>query len=80
MVDWLPSVVITVVAVGLILWLVELVAPGSLRAWLSGESFPAPAPRRKVSRPRTIATWGAVALAALALVWLFRNVFLVSPA
>ena len=77
--DWLPSVMITVVALALIVGLVELVAPGSLRAWLSGESLPAPGPRRKVSRPRTIAIWGALALVALALVWLFRNVFLAPP-
>ncbi len=73
--DWLTSVVITVAALALIVWLVELVVPGWFRAWLSGESLPATAPRRNVSRPRTVATWGAVVLAALVLVWLFTFVF-----
>jgi hypothetical protein len=73
--DWLPPLVITVAALALIVWLVELVVPGWLRAWLSGESLPAAAPRRSVSRPRTIATWGAAVLAASVLVWLFTFVF-----
>ena len=73
--DWLPSALIAVTASVLIAWLVELVAPGAFRAWLSGQPGRAGTPRRKVSGRRTIASWGAVVLAVLALVWLLTLVF-----
>jgi hypothetical protein len=71
--DWL----IAVVAVALIVWLVERVVPGAWRAWLTGSGLPIRtlAPRRQVSRQRTLATWLAVVLVALVLVWLLYYVF-----
>lgn len=73
--DWLPSVVIVVAAIALMVWLVERVAPGWFRAWLSGEPVPATALRRNVSGQRTITTLGTVVIVALVLVWLLYYVF-----
>lgn len=69
--DWLPSVAIAAVAIVVMIWLVRRVAPG----WFPEDPAPVAGLRRRVSRERTIMTWGAVILAALVLVWLLYDVF-----
>jgi hypothetical protein len=72
--DWLPSLVVAAAAIGLIVWLVERVAPGSFQAWLAGSPLPIP-PRRTVSRQRRLMTLIALVLALVVLVSVLYYVF-----
>src|SRR5829696_9123179 len=68
--DWLPSVVIAGLAIALMLWIPERVAPGLWRAWLTGTPLTTNGPRRNLSRHRTLAAWIRVVVAVLGVVWL----------
>ena len=69
--DWLMSVLIVGAAIALMLWLLSRV--GLLRTYLEIDDVPAP--RRKVSRQRTIVAWVATVVAVLMLIWLISYVF-----
>ena len=72
--EWLPSVVVTVAAIGLIVWIVHRIAPGLWEAWLTGSPL-APRPHSEVSGRRRLNLSIALVVAVAVLLCILYYVF-----